>query len=54
MKYELLFHIQEKEKNCIRLGLLLYYKEMLDYLLANQFTLLDIINNTKAIIYRVI
>lgn len=48
------FKTQNGEKNCIRPGLLLYYKKMLAYLLANQYTPLGIVNGARTIIYRIV
>lgn len=50
----MLFEAQDKKKNCIRPGLLLYYKKIPAYLLTNQYTLLGIVNGIRAIVYRVV
>lgn len=42
------------KKNYTDLALLLYYREMLAYLLVNKYIALGIINGTITIVYRVV
>lgn len=53
-RHELLFDAQDREGNCIGLGLLLYCKEMPANLLANQCTFLDIVNGASVIVHGVV
>lgn len=54
IQHELLFEGQNGEENYIRLGLLLYYREIPICLLTNQYTLLGIVDNARAIVHRVV
>lgn len=51
--HKLLFEAQNGEENYTKLDLLFYYKGMSTYLLANKYIFLSIINDIRAIIYRV-
>ena len=54
IQHELLFEAQNEKKNCTRLDLLLYYKKIPVSWLANKYTSLEMINDVKAILYRVV
>lgn len=43
------FVAQDEKKSCLKLGLLFYCKKMLNNLLANQCTALEIVDVARAI-----
>lgn len=54
IQYELLFKALNRKKNCTEPSLLFYYKAISVCLLANQYTSLSIVNDTKTIIHKVV
>lgn len=50
IQLEWFFQAQNGKGNYIRPGLFLYYKKISAYFLANQYTPLGIINDTRAIV----
>ena len=54
IQHELFFKAPDREGDCTGPGLFFYYKKIPICLLANQYTLLRIVNNTKVIVYEVV